>query len=302
MVYNQLLDTFLAVAECKSLSKAAEKRFITPAAVMKQMNALEDHLGLKLIKRSNQGVVLTAAGESIYKDSKKIMRESQRAIERAKAAQDKAAKTIRIGSSMLHPCHQFLNVWNEKATNPEEFKIKIVSYTDDQILAAASSLGKDLDFMVGTLESSFLPNTPCFYELWKCNLCIAIPKTNPLFSKQSLALRDLYGQHILTVKAGNSALLDNMREMLKLTHPQIIMEDSDYFYNMDTFNYCEENGVLLLSQNRWHNIHPSLKTVPVNWNFSLPYGLLYAEDMSPEAKRFLEQVREIEIEGVSPPA
>ena len=87
-MYSQLLDTFLSVVDCKSLSKAAAKLFITPAAVMKQMNALESHLGMKLIKRSNQGIVLTAAGESIYKVSKKIMRESQRAIERAKAAQE----------------------------------------------------------------------------------------------------------------------------------------------------------------------------------------------------------------------
>ena len=185
-MYNQLLDTFLAVVDCKSLSKAAAKLFITPAAVMKQMNALESHLGMKLIKRSNQGIVLTAAGESIYKDSKKIMRESQRAIERAKAAQDKAAKIIRIGSSMLHPCHQFLTLWNEKAANPEEFKIKIVSYTDDQILSVTSSLGKDIDFLVGTIESSLLQNAPCFYEHWKCNLCVAIPNTNALVKKESM--------------------------------------------------------------------------------------------------------------------
>ncbi|MCI8328769.1 MAG: LysR family transcriptional regulator [Oscillibacter sp.] len=301
-MYNQLLDTFLAVVDCKSLSKAAAKLFITPAAVMKQMNALESHLGMKLIKRSNQGIVLTAAGESIYKDSKKIMRESQRAIERAKAAQDKAAKIIRIGSSMLHPCHQFLTLWNEKAANPEEFKIKIVSYTDDQILSVTSSLGKDIDFLVGTIESSLLQNAPCFYELWKCNLCVAIPKTNALVKKESLEFRDLYGQHIMTVKTGSSPLLDDMREMLKLTHPQIIMEDSSYFYDMDTFNYCEENGVLLLTQDRWHNIHPSLKTVPVQWNFSLPYGLLYAEDISPEAQRFLKQVQELKFEDSSQPA
>lgn len=298
-MYNQLLDTFLAVADCKSLSKAAAKLFITPAAVMKQMNALEDHLGLILVERSNQGITLTAAGESIYKDSQKIMRESRRAIDRAKAAQDKTAKIIRIGSSLLHPCHQFLTFWNERATNPEEFKIKIVSYADNQILSVASSLGKDLDFLVGTLESSSLINAPCFYALWRCSLCIAIPKTNPLVSKSSLELCDLYGQHILTVKAGNSVLLDNMREILKMTHPQIIMEDSGYFYDMDTFNYCEENGVLLLTQDRWHNIHPSLKTVPVQWNFSLPYGLLYSEDISPEAQRFLDQVREMKVEDES---
>ena len=70
-MYNQILDTFLAVADCKSFNKAAEKLYITPAAIMKQMNALEAHLGLKLIKRTKKGIILTAAGESVQKDAKK---------------------------------------------------------------------------------------------------------------------------------------------------------------------------------------------------------------------------------------
>lgn len=41
-MYNPLLDTFLAVADCGSFTKAAEKLFISPTAVMKQMNSLED--------------------------------------------------------------------------------------------------------------------------------------------------------------------------------------------------------------------------------------------------------------------
>ena len=55
-MYNPLLNTFLIVADCRSLNQAAAKLYVTPAAVMKQMNALEDHLGLKLIRRSSQDV------------------------------------------------------------------------------------------------------------------------------------------------------------------------------------------------------------------------------------------------------
>ena len=49
-MYNPLLDTFLAVIDCGSFTKAAEKLFISPTAVMKQMNSLEEHLNLKLIE------------------------------------------------------------------------------------------------------------------------------------------------------------------------------------------------------------------------------------------------------------
>lgn len=47
-MYNPQLDTFVAVAEQGSFSKAAEKLYITPTAVMKQINALESHLGFAL--------------------------------------------------------------------------------------------------------------------------------------------------------------------------------------------------------------------------------------------------------------
>ena len=44
-MYNPQLDTFIRVAEAGSFSKAAQESFITPTAVIKQMNLLESRLG-----------------------------------------------------------------------------------------------------------------------------------------------------------------------------------------------------------------------------------------------------------------
>ena len=46
-MYNHLLDTFLAVCDCKSFTKAAKQLYISPTAVMKQINQLEKELDLK---------------------------------------------------------------------------------------------------------------------------------------------------------------------------------------------------------------------------------------------------------------
>ncbi|MGN0598984.1 MAG: LysR family transcriptional regulator [Oscillospiraceae bacterium] len=48
-MFNPQLKAFVTAADCGSFTKAAEKLFISPTAVMKQINALEDHLGLKLM-------------------------------------------------------------------------------------------------------------------------------------------------------------------------------------------------------------------------------------------------------------
>ena len=69
-MYNPLLNTFVAVADCGSFTKASEVLFISPTAVMKQMNALEKHLELKLIERTPSGIHLTQAGAVIYKEAK----------------------------------------------------------------------------------------------------------------------------------------------------------------------------------------------------------------------------------------
>ena len=55
MMYNHLLDTFLAVCDCKSFTKAAKQLYISPTAVMKQINQLEKELDLKLIERTHAG-------------------------------------------------------------------------------------------------------------------------------------------------------------------------------------------------------------------------------------------------------
>ena len=54
-MYNQQIKTFITVADCGSFSKAAEKLFITTVSVMKQVNALENHIGVKLLVRTNHG-------------------------------------------------------------------------------------------------------------------------------------------------------------------------------------------------------------------------------------------------------
>ena len=72
-MYNPQLETFLCVAECGSFNKAAEKLFISPPAVIKQINLLEENLDLQLFVRTHRGLQLTEAGKSLAQDAKYII-------------------------------------------------------------------------------------------------------------------------------------------------------------------------------------------------------------------------------------
>ena len=97
-MYNPQLETFLRVADAGSFNKAAEESYITPTAVIKQINLLEEALGVKLFDRSHRGLCLTKAGRSMYQDSKYIIQYCRDSVTRAKNAMQEDENIIRIGS------------------------------------------------------------------------------------------------------------------------------------------------------------------------------------------------------------
>lgn len=56
-MYNHMLHTFIAVADCSSFTKAAERLYISPTAVMKQMNTLEQQLHLVPFEDNHEGIL-----------------------------------------------------------------------------------------------------------------------------------------------------------------------------------------------------------------------------------------------------
>lgn len=56
------LRSFVVAAGCGSFQKAAEQLFITPLALIKQINSMENELDFKLFVRSNKGIQLTESG------------------------------------------------------------------------------------------------------------------------------------------------------------------------------------------------------------------------------------------------
>src|SRR6266404_8792773 len=59
------LRTFLRVAEIGSFSAVAGERGVTQPAVSRQVSALEEHFGVRLVQRSTHAVTLTEEGRDL---------------------------------------------------------------------------------------------------------------------------------------------------------------------------------------------------------------------------------------------
>ena len=294
-MYNHMLNTFIAVADCGSFTKASERLYISPTAVMKQMNALESHLDLKLIKRTTSGVRLTAAGTLIYQDAKFIIDYSGKSIAGARAAMHLNDTTFCIGTSLLNPAKPFMDLWYRVNQDFSEYKLHLVPFEDNHegILAEIEQLGKKFDFLIGVCDSREWLRRCNFLSLGRYKKMIAVSREHRLSGKKSIVVKDLYGETLMMVRQGDSGVNDFLRNDLEKHHPQIHIEDTPLFYDLSVFNRCAETGNVLLTLECWQEVHPSLVSIPVDWDYSIPYGLLYSLDAPKDVLKFVETVRKI---------
>ena len=65
------LENIVAIAEERSISRAAERLFISQPALSQQVSKLEARLGVPLFSRDKQGLSLTQAGKVYVENAKK---------------------------------------------------------------------------------------------------------------------------------------------------------------------------------------------------------------------------------------
>lgn len=292
-MYNSQLTVFVCAADCGSFNKAAEKLFISTTAVMKQINTLENHLNLKLMERTNHGIRLTPAGESVYKDAKFLFAYSQKAIVRARLHMDMAESTFCVGTSMLNPCKTFMDLWYQVNDDFPGYKLHIVPFEDNHegILTEISALGEKYDFLVGPCDSAQWLERCNFYKLGEYQRCFAVPVTHRLAAKKTLNIEDLYGETLMMVKRGDSPSNDRERDEIEQHHPQVKIEDTPHYYDIEVFNQCVQSGSILSTIECWKDIHPSLVTIPADWNHTIPYGLLYSLNPPADTLQIVEAIK-----------
>lgn len=94
----RLLQTFLAVARCRTATRASGELNLAQSSVSDQVQALEDELGVRLFLRSRQGFRLTAAGEALVPYAQDILATTDDALAAVKSASLFGDQSVTIGA------------------------------------------------------------------------------------------------------------------------------------------------------------------------------------------------------------
>ena len=295
MMYNPQLETFLCVVEAGSFSKAAEKMYITAPAVIKQMNSLENSLNLQLFDRTHRGLVVTEAGKSLYKDAKYLIQYSKDSVARAENAMRSDKEVIRVGVSPMTPPQIFVELWPKIQKLYPNIRFQIVTFenTPENAREILANLGQNIDVVAGIFDETLLGLRKCRgFEISKEPFCCAVSLHHRLAAEKKLQVSDLYGENLLLMHRGWSEYVDVLRDDLWEHHPQIHTVDFD-FYSVEVFNRCENSNDILLAISSWESVHPLMKIIPVEWGYSMPFGLLYAMESSKKVKRLLSALEQL---------
>ena len=290
-LYNPQLLTFLKVAEAGSFNKAAEELFISPPAVIKQINLLENALDLRLFNRSHRGLSLTTAGESLLQDAKYLVQYCDDSIQRAQAARGKEHQMIRLGASPMTPVDFLLDLWPSLQEVSPDIHFHLVPYDNTPANAREilKNLGQNIDVVAGVYdEGMFHVHSYCTgFPLQDQPMEIYMPVMHPLTKKALLHWKDLEGQTLCMIQPGWSSQMDKLRGDITVNHPKIKLRNFP-FYSLEIFNHCVNQGELLVGFPMWENTHPLLTSRSMDWEYRMPYGILYNPQPSESVRHFLK--------------
>lgn len=287
-MYNHQLDAFLKVADMGSFGKAAEAMYISSPAIIQQINLLEGRCGFKLFDRSNHGVRLTPAGRSMYEDARTLIRLSEDALQKAGRLAEQSETTVRIGTSLLYKCRLLPEIWSRINEKNPELKIEILPMPEYQNRGKIFSLlGVEYDLFEGLYGSKAWKGTCQFLKLSEVPICCAVAKTHRLAKSKKISMQDLNGEYLVMPIQGVSEELDNFRTEITKRFPTIQIIDSNY-YGVDTFTMCEVNPYVLITQPVYTDIHTNLITIPLETDYTMPYGLVYANEPTIATKKFIQ--------------
>ncbi|WAI80927.1 MULTISPECIES: LysR family transcriptional regulator [Achromobacter] len=221
---SSALRYFLQVANCGSVTSAAEILHVAPSAVSRQIQSLEQKHGTALFERNARGMRLTETGELLAVYARRAILESERVSEEISARSRLGRSTIRIAANegfgrelIPHAIGEFRKI------SPEvTFDMRLVRRTEVRkvVMLGEVDLGMAYSMLpTDGVDVIFSKSAPLY---------AVMSPTHPLANREILSLQDIAAHDVVMSGADSSTrtLVDYccMRARIELNYVFI----SDY--------------------------------------------------------------------------
>lgn len=192
------LRYFLAVAGALSFSKAAGQLRIAQPALSRQVQDLEDEIGVDLLRRSSRGVTLTAEGKLFLEEVRKLLRNADESVEKVRALARGEFGELHIGyapSPSMEILPPALAAFQKAAPR---VKVVLHDLAGDELIEGLLNGTLELAVMVQHTDESATGLD--FEELRRYAFCVAMAPGNPLAHRRSFSVEQLANQPLIGLR------------------------------------------------------------------------------------------------------
>ena len=195
MNINQL-KYFVAVAEHRSFTKAANQYYLSQTAITQQVRALEAILEVQLFDRNSRPISLTPAGTVFLTEAKAILERMNTAISRAQDASTGLVGSLRIGYTKGYERSDLSN--KLRSFHREYPNVLMTCFRHDTDMLAAGLLNHEYDIIFTWDSTNIRQNEELETRLIeRARLVVALYASHPLAQRTFLLRSELKSETIL---------------------------------------------------------------------------------------------------------
>ena len=230
MNINQL-KYFVAVAEQRSFTKAANQYYLSQTAVTQQVRALEETLGVQLLDRNSRPVSLTPAGAVFLTEAKAILERMNSAVSRARDASTGLVGSVRIGYTKGYERSDLSN--KLRAFHRDYPNILLTCFRCDTDMLAAGLLNGEYDIIFTWDSTNIRQDSQVEFRLVeRARLVVALYGSHPFARRTALRRSELKNETILFMtpsSTGSSFGDDHFMQLYQQAGylPNILLRSND---------------------------------------------------------------------------
>lgn len=213
------------IARVGSIRKAAESLFITPSALDRRVQDLEEELGAELFERHARGMRLTAAGEIFVHHVRAQRADFERVRSEIENLKGLRRGTVSVAASQAMAFTVLPEVMNRfRQANPGvSFMVKICDHAS--VVKALREFETDLGVVYNIPKSA---DIAIQFEVEQ-RLCAVMAENHPLAHANTVKMRDClrYPLALPDSTLGGRILLENYFEHSSLK-PKIVLESNSF--------------------------------------------------------------------------